>query len=224
MIDTDKYEPQNHADIFYGNTESKLRIEDIVSGATPFPAFGKCGILIFGTFGTGKTALARMLPAEIECGRTHQELAMPFEFIRCKQGFTGPQVMSLLEKVLSKVSLNSSGLHYVVLDEVDHLTPLAQRSLKSVMNTEHAIFVLTTNYLNEIDKGVINRSVLVELNAASHQQLAGHIQRITADLNVVLNDSEITDIVESSRGSVRDATHDAIRRANRKLRDIAPIG
>ena len=42
-------------------------------------------------------------------------------------------------------------------------------------------------------------------------------------MNVVLNDSEITDIVENSRGSVRDATHDAIRRANRNLRILRQL-
>ena len=117
-------------------------------------------------------------------------------------------------------TLNASGLHYVVLDEVDNLTLPAQRSLKSVMNTERAIFILTNNYLNTIDMGVVNRCILVELNAASHQQLGRHIHRVTADMNVVLNDEEITEIIAAARGSVRDATHDAIRRANRQLRGI----
>ena len=68
--------------------------------------------------------------------------------------------------------------------------------------------------------GVINRCILVELNAASQQQMEKHIRRVTADMNVVLNDEEIAEIIAASRGSVRDATHDAIRRANRQLRGV----
>ena len=124
-----KYEPKTIKDIIWGNAESRLRIEDIVSGAEALPYCGKSAILLYGAFGTGKTTLANLLPNAIEKGRADEDLAIDADFIACQQGFNGPQVMSLIERMLSKTSFNASGLHYFVLDEVDNLTKLAQQSL-----------------------------------------------------------------------------------------------
>ncbi len=105
---TNNYTPTTPFEIIYGNEESYARIEDIICDFEQLPKDGKCGILLYGAFGTGKTTLAKMLPEFIEMGRNGKELAMPEEFIACQQGFNGPYVTTLLSKQLSTVSLNAS--------------------------------------------------------------------------------------------------------------------
>ena len=156
------HEPQNLNDIIFGNPESKLRIYDIVTGAEALPHCGKSAIILYGTWGTGKTTMAKMLPNAIEKGRTDSELVMPEEMIRCQQGYNGPQVIEFISKILDKNSLNTSGLHYIIIDEVDLLTKSAQESLKSALNTNRCIFILTTNYISELDRGLLDRCVLVD--------------------------------------------------------------
>jgi DNA polymerase III delta prime subunit len=147
---------------------------------------------------------------------------MPEEFIACQQGFNGPQVTSLLSKQLSTVSLNASGLHYLILDEVDNLTKLAQQSLKSVMNTTRAIFILTTNNFNSLDKGLKDRCVWIEMNAANDSQYLPISRKVAADLNVVLSDAELMTEIAAANGSMREMMSRVKRLARRRQSASTP--
>ena len=83
-----------------------------------------------------------------------------------KVGFDGfdldvfQHLINSIQNAISFVSWNASGLHFVVLDEVDFLTDAAKASFKALMNRTNVVFIMTTNHLNEVDLGVQNRSVL----------------------------------------------------------------
>ncbi len=210
------HEPQNLNDIIFGNHESKLRIYDIVTGAETLPASGKSGILLYGTWGTGKTTMAKMLPNAIEKGRTDSDLLMPEEMIRCQQGYNGPQVIEFISKILDKNSLNASGLHYVIIDEVDLLTKSAQESLKSALNTNRCIFILTTNYISALDRGLLDRCVLVEMNAAKVDQLLPLAQKIATNHAVTISDEDLIATIKAANGSFRNISHNVERLVRRK--------
>ena len=147
---------------------------------------------------------------------THQERGFEAEFIGCQQGFNGPQVMTLIERILSKTSFNASGLHYFILDEVDNLSRLAQQSLKSALNTDRGIFILTTNNISELDKGLKDRCVLVEMNAAPVSSYLPLAKSLISDMGVVMSDIDLLPTISAANGSLRNLIHNVERLARRK--------
>ena len=216
------HEPKTIDDIIFGNNESKLRIEDIVSGAEELPYSGKSAILLYGVFGTGKTTLAKMLPNHIEYGKTKEEWVWDPVFIGCQQGFNGPQLMTKIDAIMTTMSLNVSGLHYFILDEVDNLTKLAQQSLKTALNTTLGVFVLTTNNVSQLDKGMLDRCILVEMNAANPNAYLDIAKSIANEAGISLSSDELLPTIQGANGSFRNLFHNVGRLARRKAEKVPP--
>ena len=125
----------------------------------------------------------------------------------------GEKITSILQKcnaITRTVSFNESSLHYFIFDEVDNLTIDAQRALKAFLNTPNTVSVLTTNYLEQLDKGMLNRCLTINFNAADPTSIRDRVVQILRNQQLCLSNDKIDELVRNSDDSWRDIVPNAI--------------
>lgn len=211
------FPPTSLADFTISDPISKMHIESIVNGKLPFPMQKNC-ICLCGTYGTGKTTLAELLPSLLEASgnllpftRLHNLFGSPnyWHVTSCGQGSNGTSIMQAIDgRQKTDVYLSPNGYFYEILDEVDLLTLSAQESLKSKISfAKSTIYILTTNHRTKLDGGLVDRSFMIEMNQASAADMAVMGRRFLRQMGLVgneLSDSYLMNLAAASRGSIRD--------------------
>ena len=159
---------------------------------------GKCGILLCGIPGTGKSALAKLLPDAMEAARGGMSAGEMY--VRVQPGVNGLKMVNRVAN--AAMMMPFATFNYFVLDEVDQLNKDAMAILKSVMNYPRTVWVLTTNDFTAIESGVRDRCHCMPFNAAPAERLLPLARRILAHAGVGgVSDAQLAAVITPCAGS-----------------------
>lgn len=152
---TEKYRPRKLKDTILPKSIKEKLAKTLEGGSL-------MNYLLVGSPGVGKTTLAKVL-----C----DELDSDYLFINGSKN-TGIDVVRTDMQEFAATMSFKSGRKYIIVDEMDGMTPQAQNSLKTFIE-EHSLncgFIYTSNHKNKILEAIQSRCVIIDVKIPKEEK------------------------------------------------------
>jgi DNA polymerase III delta prime subunit len=159
-------------------------------------------LLLHGSFGSGKTTLANLLPFEVAKKRYPDINEVWFDTM------AGNEVnVAALTKIKAAVELVHLELpcQVIVIDEADTMTPQAMQGMKKLIDDTEAYcsFIFCTNHIDKIDGGIRSRCVDLPFNRTDVPAMTNRARSIMREEGVPISEKKLEAVVHNSRGDYR---------------------
>ena len=221
---TEKYRPKEYNHVVFDET-NKIILDAILSKPNIFP-----NLLLYGPPGTGKTTtIINLINRHKELYATslvneHAGRAPVSNQGVSNQGVSNQGVSKemilhlnasdergidvirgLIMQFITAKNVFHKGLKFVILDEVDYMTKIAQQGLKNIlqMGLSTVKFCLICNYISRIDEGLQNEFVKLRFHKLPDKEVIQYLQKINKAEDLQLSKTHLVAIKELYHTDIR---------------------
>ena len=166
-----KYAPQSLSEVVIANDINHAQLLNVIDEQSGTP------ILLHGPYGTGKSTIAQILPKELF---PNQSLCTDILTIKADPRKDFKAKISSLENFIGCMPFADIDKRFVIIDEFDNFNKDLQKTLKGTFDTyaNSCRLILTSNHISNIDAGIIDRCLVLEIKNPSPRQWLPMCKRI----------------------------------------------
>ena len=183
----ERYRPEKLED-YVGNDAIKEKVS-IYLESSDVPH-----LLFYGTAGTGKTTLAKLIAKNIDCD---------LMYINASDENNVDTVREKIKNFASTIGFRQWKI--IILDESDYLTPNAQAALRNLMETfsKTTRFILTCNYVEKIIDPIQSRCQTFAITPPTKKDVAIRVNEILKAESVTYNPADLVTIINAGYPDIR---------------------
>jgi len=192
-----KYSPQSLRDFIYPNIASKDIVDSYVLGGEDQP------LILHGTNGTGKSLLQRLIPNAIE----QREASV--QVVKCADLKSAADIHDLYgrNKHFNRTfTVNGQRFNYIIIEEFlitnKRMIDALKIELDQTLGTD--LTILSTNRFNQIDDGIVSRSIDLELIPCDPHIFFPHAKKMFTAEGVDYDDQKLLNCLQVTYTMRRD--------------------
>jgi DNA polymerase III delta prime subunit len=194
---TEKYRPNKLEQIILDPHNRKI-LENIVE-TEYFP-----NLLLYGPPGTGKTtSCISLINAYQE--KKNQKSKDLIIHLNASDERGIDIIRNQINQFVNSKTLFTTGMKFVILDEVDYMTKNAQQALKYLLQSYNSgiRFCLICNYISRIDEGLQNEFLRLRFNQLPESDIVSFLKNISHTEELNFSDKTLSQIQKLYKSDIR---------------------